>query len=214
MFVAADSDRVGYLVSLLFHSSIDVRVDSAALIEIVFAGIRSLDFRAQISDARKIFEGVVRLVLGEAASAQAVKAGAAKVLIDRLVEFEKCDTERVLASVELLRRIPSGLAAFAARSLTVPTLVIIILTISDRATEYTAGALLSLCSNSELTRREAMAAGVLTKLLFLVQSYCTERAKRKAQMLLKLLRDSWPEDTIANSDDFACSDVVPYCFCS
>lgn len=59
-------------------------------------------------------------------------------------------------------------------------------------------------------QREAVAAGVLTQLLLLVQSECTERAKRKAQMLLKLLRDSWPEHTVGNSDEFACSDVVPY----
>ncbi|KAL2558598.1 Uncharacterized protein Fot_03337 [Forsythia ovata] len=48
MFVAADSDRIGYLVNLLFHSSIDVRVNSASLIEIVVAGLSSPDLRAQI----------------------------------------------------------------------------------------------------------------------------------------------------------------------
>ncbi|CAI9786313.1 unnamed protein product [Fraxinus pennsylvanica] len=235
MFVAADSDRVGYLVNLLFHSSIDVRVNSAALIETVVAGIRSPDLRAQISNAHKIFEGIVEILsfplaypralkigikalfalcLAKQHRHKAVTAGAVKVLIDRLPEFEKCDSERALASVELLCRIPSGCSAFAADSLTVvPILVKIILKISDRATEYAAGALLSLCSSSELTQREALAAGLLTKLLLLVQSDCTDRAKRKAQMLLKLLRGSWPEDTTANSDDFACSDVVPFRFC-
>ncbi|CAI9786309.1 unnamed protein product [Fraxinus pennsylvanica] len=142
---------------------------------------------------------------------KALTAGAVESLIDRLAEFEKCDSKRALASVELLCRIPSGRAAFAAHSFTVvPILVKIILKISDRATEYAAGALLSLCSASELTQRETLAAGLLTKLLLLVQSDCTYRAKRKAQMLLKLLRGSWPEDTTANSDDFACSDVVPF----
>jgi hypothetical protein len=47
-------------------------------------------------------------------------------------------------------------------------------------------------------------------LLLLVQSDCTDRAKRKAQMLLKLLRDAWPEDSVGNSDDFLCSEVVPF----
>ncbi|XP_022876300.1 U-box domain-containing protein 26-like [Olea europaea var. sylvestris] len=231
MFVAANSDRVGYLVNLLFHSSIDVRVNSAAVIEIVVSGIRSPALREQISDAPKIFEGIVGILSFPLAYRRALKigikalfalclvkqhrhkavtAGAVEALIDRLAEFEKCDSERALALVELLCRIPSGCTAFAAQSLTVPLLVKIILKISERATEYAAGALLSLCSTSELTQREAVAAGVLTKLLLLVQSDCTERAKRKAQLLLKLLRDSWPEDTLANSDDFACSDVVPF----
>ncbi|THG00075.1 hypothetical protein TEA_006757 [Camellia sinensis var. sinensis] len=138
---------------------------------------------------------------------QAVAAGAVEALMDRLPDFEKCDAERALATVELLCRIQSGCAAFAAHALTVPLLVKIILKISDRATEYAAGALLSLCSAEEQCQREAVAAGVLTQLLLLVQSDCTERAKRKAQMLLKLLRDSWPDDSIANSDDFACSDI-------
>ncbi|KAK6136915.1 hypothetical protein DH2020_029360 [Rehmannia glutinosa] len=231
LYVSSDSDRVRYLVNLLFHSSIDVRVNSAALIETVVAGIRSPELRTQISSADGVFEGIIGILIYPFAypralkigikalfalclvkqhRGKAVEAGAAEALIDRLTEFEKCDAERALATVELLCRIPSGSAAFASHALTVPLLVKIILKISDRATEYAAGALLSLCSASERAQREAVAAGVLTQLLLLVQSDCTERAKRKAQMLLKLLRDSWPDDSIANSDDFAGSDVVPF----
>ncbi|KAL0412550.1 UNVERIFIED_CONTAM: U-box domain-containing protein 26 [Sesamum radiatum] len=231
LFVASESDRVGYLVKLLFHSSVDVRVNSAAVIETVVAGIRSSELRAQISNADGVFEGIVgilnyplvypralkigikalfALCLVKQHRHKAVAAGAVEALIDRLPEFEKCDSERALATVELLCRIPSGCAAFESHALTVPLLVKIILKISDRATEYAAGALLSLCSASERAQADAVAAGVLTQLLLLVQSDCTERAKRKAQMLLKLLRDSWPRDSIARSDDFAGSDVVPF----
>ncbi|CAK9140809.1 unnamed protein product [Ilex paraguariensis] len=231
MLVASRPDRVGYLVALLFHSSIDVRVNSAALIEIVLAGTRSPELRAEISNADEIFEGIVGILTYPMAYPRALKIGikalfalclvkqhrhkavtarAVEAVIDRLADFEKCDAERALATVELLCRIPSGCAAFASHALTVPLLVKIILKVSDRATEYAAGALLSLCSTSELTQREAVAAGVLTQLLLLVQSDCTQRAKRKAQMLLKLLRDSWPEDSTANSDDFGCSDLVPF----
>ncbi|KAL0454235.1 UNVERIFIED_CONTAM: U-box domain-containing protein 26 [Sesamum latifolium] len=231
LFVASESDRVGYLVKLLFHSSVDVRVNSAAVIETVVAGIRSSELRAQISNADGVFEGIVgilnyplvypralkigvkalfALCLVKQHRHKAVAAGAVKALIDRLPEFEKCDSERALATVELLCRIPSGCAAFESHALTVPLLVKIILKISDRATEYAAGALLSLCSASERAQADAVAAGVLTQLLLLVQSDCTERAKRKAQLLLKLLRDSWPRDSIARSDDFAGSDVVPF----
>ncbi|CAI9101913.1 OLC1v1000074C1 [Oldenlandia corymbosa var. corymbosa] len=232
VFVASDSDRVGYLVSLLSHSSIDVRVNAAALIEMVVAGTRSPELRSQFSNADGIFEGIIgilnfplaypralkvgvkalfALCLVKQHRHRAVAAGAVDALVDRLADFEKCDAERALATVELLCRITSGCHAFASHALTVPLLVKIILKISDRATEYAAGALLSLCSAYEHAQREAVAAGVLTQLLLLVQSDCTDRAKRKAQMLLKLLRDSWPGDSIANSDDFACTtDVVPF----
>ncbi|CAL5383248.1 unnamed protein product [Camellia sinensis] len=57
-FVSSDPERITYLVSLLFHSSIEVRVNSAALIEIVLAGTRSPEIRAQISNGDEIFEGI------------------------------------------------------------------------------------------------------------------------------------------------------------
>lgn len=230
MMIASDSDKVMYLANLLFHPSIEVRVNSAALIELVLAGMRSQDLRAQISSVDEIFEGVIEILrnlqsyprglkvgiktlfalcLVKQTRHKAVAAGAAEILIDRLADFDKCDAERALATVELLCRIQSGCAAFCSHALTVPLLVKTILKISDRATEYAAGALVSLCSGAEECKSEAVNAGVLTQLLLLVQSDCTDRAKRKAQLLLKLLRDSWPEDSsIANSDDFACSEVL------
>ncbi|XWS62920.1 hypothetical protein CRYUN_Cryun06bG0051900 [Craigia yunnanensis] len=229
--IASDSNKVIYLSQLLFHSSIEVRVNSASLIEIVLAGTRSSDLRAQISNVDAIFEGVAdvlknlnsypralkisiralfALCLVKQTRHKAVQAEAAEALIDRLADLDKCDAERALATIELICRIPSGCSAFAAHALTVPLLVKTILKISDRATEYAAGALMALCLESEQSQRDAVSAGVLTQLLLLVQSDCTERAKRKAQMLLKLLRDSWPEDSIGNSDDFACSEVVPF----
>lgn len=229
--IASHQERVAYLSQLLFNSSIEVRVNSAALIEIVLAGTRSSDLRAEISNVDEIFEGVTdilrnlnsyppalkisirtlfALCLVKQTRHKAVSAGAAEALVDRLPDLDKCDAERALATIELLCRISAGCAAFAAHALTVPLLVKSILKISDRATEYAAGALLSLCSGSEQSQKEAVGAGVLTQLLLLVQSDCTDRAKRKAQMLLKLLRDSWPEDSVGNSDDFACSEVLPF----
>jgi hypothetical protein len=224
--LASDSDKINYLTSLLSHSLFDVRVNSAALIEIVISGTHSPEIRAQVSNVDGIYDGVVEILrnpisypralkvgikalfalcLVKQTRHRAVAAGAPAVLVDRLADFEKCDAERALATVELLCRVPAGCAAFAGHALTVPMLVKIILKISDRATEYAAGALMALCSESERCQREAVAAGVLTQLLLLVQSDCTERAKRKAQLLLKLLRDSWPQDSVGNSDDFACS---------
>ncbi|XP_071691738.1 U-box domain-containing protein 26-like [Rutidosis leptorrhynchoides] len=227
--VASNSDRISFLISLLLNSSIDVKINAAVLLENVVAGTRSADLRSEISKHDEIFDGIVgildyplpypralkvgikalfALCMVKQHRHKAVEAGAVEALIDRLPDFEKCDAERALATVELLCRIPSGCLAFASHALTVPLLVKLILKISDRATEYAAGALLSLCSSAERLQKEAVAAGVLTQLLLLVQSDCTERAKRKAQMLLKLLRNSWPEKSIMNSDDFPCSDVV------
>lgn len=227
--VASDPDRVAFLTGLLFHPCVEVRINAAALIEAAVAGVRSPELRARVSGAAGVFEGVVGLLQDCAGCPRALKAGAraafalclvkptrhravaagaAAVLVDRLGDLERGDAERGLATIELLCRVPAGCTALAGHALSAPLLVRMILKVSDRATEYAAGALLALCSASEQCRREAVAAGVLTQLLLLVQSDCTERAKRKAQLLLKLLRDSWPEDSIGNSDDYGCSEVV------
>ncbi|XP_042504012.1 U-box domain-containing protein 26-like [Macadamia integrifolia] len=229
--VASQPDRIAFLASLLSHSSIEVRVNAAALIEMVVAGTQAVENRILIGNTEGVLEGITTILkhplaypralkvgikalfalcLVKQNRTKAVSAGAVEALIDRLADFEKCDAERALATVELLCRVPAGCTAFASHALTVPILVKIILKISDRATEYAAGALLSLCSASEQLQRDAVAAGVVTQLLLLVQSDCTERAKRKAQMLLKLLRDSWPDDSITNSDDFGATDVFPF----
>ncbi|KAJ4962611.1 hypothetical protein NE237_022550 [Protea cynaroides] len=229
--VASQPDRIVFLASLLSQSSIEIRVNAAALIEMVVTGTQSVDHRILIGNTEGVLEGITTILKHPLAYPRALKigikalfalclvkqnrikavsSGAVDALIDRLADFEKCDAERALATVELLCRVPAGCAAFALHALTVPILVKIILKISDRATEYAAGALLSLCSASAQLQREAVVAGVVTQLLLLVQSDCTERAKRKAQMLLKLLRDSWPVDSIANSDDFGGTDIFPF----
>lgn len=228
--VASRPERLAFLASaLLSHTSVQVRINAASLIESVASGP---ELRVLVGNADGVFDGLVgilshpiaaypralkigikalfSLCLAKQNRQKAVAAGAAEALVDRLADFERCDVERALATVELLCRVPAGCAALATHALTVPLLVKIILKVSERATEYAAGALLALCSASELLQQEAAAAGVVTQLLLLVQSDCTDRAKRKAQLLLKLLRSAWPEDSIANSDDFGCSDVAPF----
>ncbi|KAH9307872.1 hypothetical protein KI387_035783 [Taxus chinensis] len=101
----------------------------------------------------------------------------------------------------------SGCKVLCEDALTVHVLVKIILKVSGRATEYAAGALLVTCSASETSQKGAIQAGILTQLLLLVHSDCMERAKRKAQMLLKLLRNAWPDDS--SSPGFGRTDVVP-----
>ncbi|KFK39278.1 hypothetical protein AALP_AA3G223600 [Arabis alpina] len=232
--IASDPNRVEFLTRLLYDSSIETRVNAAALIEMVLTGTKSSDLKEAISNSESVFQGVLdilrnpissyprralkigikalfALCLSKTARHIAVFSGAPEILIDRLAsDFDRCETERALATVELLCRSPEGCAAFGDHALTVPLLVKTILRVSDRATEYAAGALLAICTAEERWREEAAAAGVVVQLLLMVQSECTERAKKKAQKLLKLLRDSWPDYSFANSHHFACSQVVPF----
>jgi hypothetical protein len=56
----------------------------------------------------------------------------------------------------------------------------------NEGSEYAVSVLLAMCSDSSWARGEAVGAGVVTQLLFLIQSQCS-RAKPKARALLLLL---------------------------
>lgn len=233
VYMSSEPDRIAYLVSLLFDDSTDVRVNSAVVIEMVITGTRSSELRSNITESDDVYEGVVGIIkypfshpralrvgfrtllalcLVRSHRHKALAAGAVPALIDKITDLEKYDAERALAVVELLCRSPSGCAALAAHTLTVSVLVKALLRVSERTTEFAAGALLAVCAAEEECRREVVAAGAVTRLLLVVQSKCTERAKRKAQALLKLLRDSWPEHCqVRGSDEYyGWSDVVPF----
>uniref|UniRef100_A0A0C9S5V7 RING-type E3 ubiquitin transferase n=1 Tax=Wollemia nobilis TaxID=56998 RepID=A0A0C9S5V7_9CONI len=216
------------LSSLLLWGSMEVRVNAAHLIESLTASDQLYELRGVVGNTEGIIQGLVKILrehlypravkvgiksllalcLIKANREKAVSAGAVSALIEGLVDYEKCDAEKALATIELLCRTDSGCKALCNHALTIPVLVKIILKVSGRATEYAAGALLVTCSASEGLQKEAIQAGILTQLLLLVQSDCTERAKRKAQMLLKLLRNAWPDDS--SSPAFGRTDVVTF----
>ncbi|KAI3977627.1 hypothetical protein MKX01_004160 [Papaver californicum] len=58
---ASQSDRIQFLSSLLSHPSTEVRVNSAALIEILATGTRSIDLRILIGNADGLIEGIIGL---------------------------------------------------------------------------------------------------------------------------------------------------------
>ncbi|XP_062018518.1 U-box domain-containing protein 25-like [Rosa rugosa] len=64
-----------------------------------------------------------------------------------------------------------------------------------RGSESAVTSLLIVCNDSLSAREEAISAGVLTQLLLLMQSQCSNSTKAKARMLLKLLRTKWSQDS-------------------
>jgi hypothetical protein len=111
---------------------------------------------------------------------RAVEVGAVASLLEMLPRARSATAERKAAMIE--------------HALAVPVLVELILRVSDRGTEYAAGTLSSMCSDSVAMREAAVAHGAPTKLLLLIQSDCTARAKRKASQLLKVLHKIWVQD--------------------
>lgn len=64
-----------------------------------------------------------------------------------------------------------------------------------RGSESAVASLLIVCNDSLSAQEEAISAGVLTQLLFLLQSQCSSSTKAKARMLLKLLRNKRSQDS-------------------
>ncbi|XP_031501247.1 U-box domain-containing protein 25-like [Nymphaea colorata] len=219
--ISARPDRLTAVSALLRHSSPDVRVGAASLVENLAVSPES---RSALGDTPGIIAGVVAVLRPPTSShpraaragAKALLAlclarpnrdaaaaeGAAGALVDLLASAgaDRRDAERALATLELLCRTRGGCEALLGHALAVPLLVKAVLRVSERATESAAGALLALCRASEARQRDAVGAGAVTQLLLLVQSDCTERAKRKAQLLLKLLLSAWPDHPAPNSD--------------
>ncbi|CAH8318588.1 unnamed protein product [Eruca vesicaria subsp. sativa] len=225
--IISDPNRVEFLTRLLFHSLIETRVNAAALIEILLTGSKSADIKETVSNSESMFEGVLDLLRNPTVTSHprralkigvkalfalclskntrhiAVSSGAPEILVDRLAAgLDRCDTERALATVELLCRSPEGCAAFGEHALTVPVLVKTILRVSDRATEYAAGALLALCAAEERWRDEAAAAGVVVRLLLVVQSeyHMFSKSISEANSKEDINKISWEEKKTVRTD--------------
>jgi len=65
---------------------------------------------------------------------------------------------------------------------------------NQECSDNAVGILAIICCDFGRAREEAIEAGVLTQLLFLLQSQCGTKTKTKATMLLKLLRSKWIEE--------------------
>lgn len=122
---------------------------------------------------------------------RAVEAGAVASLVEMLPRARAATAEKALATLELLGTTEEGKAAIIQHALAVPVLVELILKVSERGTEYAAGTLSMMCSDEIAMREAAVDNGAPTKLLLLIQSECTARAKRKASQLLKILHPLW-----------------------
>jgi hypothetical protein len=205
--------------SLLQNGSMEARINAGSLIDILCNDAASADLLGQTPGT---IDGLVSLIqqandypravkvgiramfsfcLADSNREHAATAGAAEALIEALVNIDKPDVGRALATVELLCKTEQGLEAVRRHALAVPVLVKHIFKVSeDSATESATAILVAICSESEDIQREAVQAGVFTRLLLVLQSHCSCRAKRKARTLLKLLKHIWGENP--------CTDVV------
>ncbi|GJN00158.1 hypothetical protein PR202_ga17569 [Eleusine coracana subsp. coracana] len=127
----------------------------------------------------------------DAAAAQLARIGFVPVAIELLVDADKGTSEKALAALDGVLRVPAGRAAAAAHALAVPVLVKKVFRVSDMATDFAVSALWRLCRDGdESCRAEALRVGAFQKLLLLLQVGCGGVTKERASDLLKLLNGS------------------------
>ena len=183
--VVAREDRVARLGKLLAAAGpLEARVNAGAVVE-------AAGEKAHARAVRVGIRGLFALCLAKENRPRA-EGGAAG------------EPERALAAVERLCRAEGGRdAVVAGAGGGLAAVAALVRAMSGCAAEHAAGALVAVVGGSEALQVEAVRAGAMSQLLLMVQGGCSERAKRKAQHLLKLLRSAWPTtDCIANSDDF------------
>ncbi|XP_047077012.1 U-box domain-containing protein 26-like [Lolium rigidum] len=217
--------RLGKVLGSQGTTPLEARVNAGAVVEAA-AAVSGADARVVLGAAEGVVEGLVALVEDKANNARAVRvgirglfalclakenrpravsAGAASALARRVAEGGCAgEPERALAAVERLCRTEGGRdAVVCGAGGGEAAVVALVRAMSGRAAEHAAGALVAVVGGSEALQVEAVRAGAMSQLLMMVQGGCSERAKRKAQHLLKLLRSAWPTtDSMANSDDF------------
>lgn len=206
--------RLLFVARLLTHGSMEVRMNAGSLVASLTSAEGTSDqLRGLVGGTAGMMEGLVSLLreshyprsvkvgvralfaicLSSLNWERATRAGAASALVECVLSLEKGDTQRSLATIELLCKRAEGREAVSEHAMAVPVLKSMILKVSDQASESAAGALLAICSSSEKVQEEAVLEGIFTQLLLLLQSECTSRAKKKARSLLKLLRDNWAD---------------------
>uniref|UniRef100_A0ACD5YWT1 Uncharacterized protein n=1 Tax=Avena sativa TaxID=4498 RepID=A0ACD5YWT1_AVESA len=225
--VVGREDRVSRLGKVLGSqgSTLEAKVNAGAVVEAA-AAVSGAEARVVLGTAEGVIEGLVALLEEKGNNARAVRvgirglfalclakenrpravsAGAAAALARRVAEGGCAgEPERALAAVERLCRTEGGRdAVVCGAGGGAAAVIALVRAMSGRAAEHAAGALVAVVGGSEALQVEAVRAGAMSQLLMMVQGGCSERAKRKAQHLLKLLRSAWPTtDSMANSDDF------------
>jgi hypothetical protein len=219
--LAARPERLNRLSEILMHSlSLDARINAGAIVEV--SAVASGTARSALGETDGIIHGLVKLIDEKSNSrairvgirgifalcllkenrAHAVQAGAACAVMRKLGEVE---TERGAAALELMCRVEGGREAVIIGAGGGPEAVAALVKAMavGHAAEHAAGALVAIVSSSDTLQIEAVKAGAMGRLLLMVQGGFSDRAKRKAQVLLKLLRSAWPShDAVTNSDGF------------
>ncbi|KAL0292562.1 UNVERIFIED_CONTAM: U-box domain-containing protein 30 [Sesamum calycinum] len=196
--------KVSSIVDILNEGSVETKVNCVRLIETL---MEEKDFRTEIVSSHSLLVALMRLVrdkrhpighlsgLGllklicshKQVRSLIVSIGAIPQLLELIPILGPDCVELALFILDVLSSVPEGRQALKDCSNTIPTLVKLLMRISESCTDY---ALSILCSVCKLSPEEcsliAVDAGLAAKLLLVIQSGCSPVLKQRAAELLKL----------------------------
>ncbi|CAA2934408.1 U-box domain-containing protein 30-like [Olea europaea var. sylvestris] len=196
--------KVSSIIDILNEGSIETKVNCVKLIETLMEGE---DFRTEIVSSHSLLVALMRLVrdkkhpnghlpgLGllklicvhKEVRSLIVSVGAIPQLVELLSGLNPECLEIALFILDILSSVPAGRQALKDCSHTIPSMVKLLMRISESCTTYALSILLSIC---KLSPQEcsliAVDRGVAAKLLLVIQSGCSPVLKQQAAELLKL----------------------------
>ncbi|KAF4377139.1 hypothetical protein F8388_017543 [Cannabis sativa] len=208
------------MLETIRHGSSLVKMNLCQLIETTSASSETNQLCSMLGKKRELLHEIVQLVHQNCEASEAgIKAlwtllsssklnqetliteGVVDGLIWYISSSERRESNKSLAVplamdiLEKLLTLDSAREALLRNPNGITTLVKKVFRVSNHEeSENAVGSLMTVCYGSFQAREEAIADGVLTQLLLLLQSQCSGRTKTKARMLLKLLRSKWIQD--------------------
>ncbi|KAE9587342.1 hypothetical protein Lal_00004443 [Lupinus albus] len=172
-YMLGNTNKLVHDIVLFCHKKFEL---SKAAIKAISA-LCSLESNKESLVRAGAIDGVIRYISG-CERKQKNLAALGMSIIEKLLVLE--------SAKEALVNNPNG----------VETLVkMVFMVCNQECSEGSVEVLLIICGDFRSAREEAIGAGVLTQLLFLMQSQCATKTKTKARMLLKLLRSKWTEES-------------------
>ncbi|KAM6590530.1 hypothetical protein CsatA_013135 [Cannabis sativa] len=218
--ILLQESKLESVLFLLKHGSSLVKMNLCQLIETTSASSETNQLCSMLGKKRELLHEIVQLVHQNCEASDAgIKAlwtllsssklnqetliteGVVDGLISYISSSERRQSNKSLAVpfamdiLEKLLALDSAREALLRNPNGITTLVKKVFRVSNHEeSENAVGSLMTVCYGSFQAREEAIADGVLTQLLLLLQSQCSGRTKTKARMLLKLLRSKWIQD--------------------
>ncbi|XP_068661078.1 U-box domain-containing protein 26-like [Aristolochia californica] len=216
------------LSNLFRWGGIKIKTSLCYLIEEISSSSETRELASVLGQTRPILQGLLSLLkqpsVHPTASDAAIRAisglcgldlnresfvreGAIHGLIMYLSNSDRSSVSRALSSLEALLGLESGKKALLSNLNAAQMLVRMVFRRSDpKGSESAVGCLLIISCDSLRFREEIIRAGVVTQLLLLLQSQCSERAKTQSRILLKLLRSMWVEDPRTSNFEYGLFD--------